>query len=153
MKNADFLIEKLQLTPHPEGGYFKEIFKSTDLIQAELLPQKYSGSRVMYTSIYFLLKSNQVSHFHRLKSDELWSFHFGSSLIIHVLDKNGKFMSTFPSTFGFGIVYVTAAKWLRGIDKFTHRKKNIAELLRKAGFTNIDFINHLWMQSVNGFTQ
>ncbi len=82
-------IEILQLTPHPEGGFYKEIFASPNTINAEALPGIYSGPRKIYTSIYFLLESGDVSKFHRLQSDELWYFHAGNLLTIHILEADG----------------------------------------------------------------
>lgn len=49
----------------------------------------------MSTSIYFLLKSGQVSAFHRLKSDEIWHFYYGSSLSVYIIDKNGRLREEF----------------------------------------------------------
>lgn len=68
------LINDLNLTAHPEGGYYSETYRSEIFLD---------GNRSIMTSIYFLLPSNHVSKFHRIKSDELWFFHFGSSLIVH----------------------------------------------------------------------
>lgn len=76
-----FIIEKLDLLPHPEGGFYKETYRSTENID--------SGKRQLMTSIYFLLTSSNVSKFHRIKSDELWFFHSGSPLIVHTLNENG----------------------------------------------------------------
>jgi predicted cupin superfamily sugar epimerase len=53
------------------------------------VPQK-SDKRNFSTSIYFLLEGKQVSKFHRLKSDELWHFYDGTSVIIHIIDTEGK---------------------------------------------------------------
>ena len=75
------LIEKLGLLPHPEGGFYKETYRSDEQIE--------SKDRHLLTSIYFLLTSENVSHFHRIKSDELWYFHAGSAVTVHTLDKNG----------------------------------------------------------------
>ncbi|MDT8861620.1 cupin domain-containing protein [Alkalihalobacillus sp. MEB130] len=80
---ADDWITYLELEAHPEGGYFKRSFRST-----EKVPGK---DRVLYTSIYFLLRSGEVSHLHRLKSDELWYFHAGSSLTVHIIHENGEY--------------------------------------------------------------
>ncbi|TCP29615.1 hypothetical protein EV207_10969 [Scopulibacillus darangshiensis] len=84
-------VSKLGLTPHPEGGYYKETFKSREVISDKELDVDFTGNRKLYTSIYFLLTSNDVSHFHRLKSDELWYFHGGSPLSIHVIHENGQY--------------------------------------------------------------
>lgn len=93
MKKRDehYYIEKLGLLPHKEGGYFKRSFESTELITDQELSVSYDGDRKLYTSIYFLLTSNNISHFHRLKSDELWYFHGGHSLMIHIIDEQGQY--------------------------------------------------------------
>ena len=82
MKSSE-IIKTLGLIAHPEGGYFKEIYRNKEEISDRELVQKYSGKRQLATSIYFLLESGQVSKLHQLKSDELWYFHHGSPLIVH----------------------------------------------------------------------
>jgi uncharacterized protein len=77
-------INHLDLSPHPEGGYFKEIYRNKTEISGKNLPGNYSGNRNLATSIYFLLDKDQVSKLHRLASDEIWYFHAGSSVIVHV---------------------------------------------------------------------
>lgn len=84
-------VSKLGLTPHPEGGYYKRTFESDERINDNELSVNFEGVRKLYTSIYFLLTSEDVSHFHRLKSDELWYYHGGSSLSIHVIDESGEY--------------------------------------------------------------
>ncbi|HEY8936822.1 MAG TPA: cupin domain-containing protein [Cyclobacteriaceae bacterium] len=84
-----YWIEQLALLPHPEGGYYKETYRSREEINSELLPKRFSGSRNFSTAIYFLLPSEGRSLFHRIKSDELWHFHKGSSLFIYVLSDSG----------------------------------------------------------------
>ena len=91
-KNANYWIENLNLKPHPEGGFYREIFASGTLLNGNCLPQKISGNRPFYTSIYFLLKNDDISHFHRIKSDEIWCFHAGDALNIHIIDKNGNYL-------------------------------------------------------------
>ena len=58
-----------------------------------------------------------------------------------VLNEGGKLMTTFPATYGFGFFYVRIAKLLRGIDKYTYRRKDVIEMLRKEGFKDIEFIS------------
>lgn len=82
------IIETLGLSPHPEGGYFKEIYRSDTSIPQSALPQKYSGGRVFYTSIYYLLGSGEFSSFHRLRSDEIWHYYDGSPMLIHSISEN-----------------------------------------------------------------
>jgi uncharacterized protein len=89
--NANYWIEKLDLHAHPEGGYYYETFAANESIKADALPQRYGGNRKHYTSIYFLLKTGQVSHFHRIKSDEIWAFHDGKPLNIHVIEPSGDY--------------------------------------------------------------
>lgn len=88
-KPADFWIKTLNLSPHPEGGYFKETFRASEIIKKEHLPPRYSGPRPISTSIYFLLKGAEFSAFHRLKSDEIWHFYEGSSLTLYILEQQG----------------------------------------------------------------
>ncbi|MDZ4845521.1 MAG: cupin domain-containing protein [Chitinophagales bacterium] len=85
---ADYWIEQLHLEPHPEGGYFRESYRSPNVIPASGLPN-YFGSRNFSTAIYFLLKGNEFSALHKLKSDEVWHFYDGCSLKIHVLLPEG----------------------------------------------------------------
>lgn len=81
IKTAGFWIEKLQLLKHPEGGWFKEIYRSDEVIPASALPTGFSGSRSISTSIYYLLEGEDFSSFHRIKSDELWHYYTGTSAI------------------------------------------------------------------------
>lgn len=78
-------ITRYQLQAHPEGGYFKETIAATDQIQPEG-----RASRPMYTSILFLLCDTDVSHFHRLLSDELWVFQGGDPLCVITIDDSGR---------------------------------------------------------------
>jgi predicted cupin superfamily sugar epimerase len=91
MMNAEYWINKLGLQSHPEGGYYYETFAANEIVSAKALPERYGGNRKFYTSIYFLLKSGQVSHFHKIKSDEIWAFHAGGPLDIHVIDSSGNY--------------------------------------------------------------
>lgn len=84
-KDASYYIEHLGLEPHAEGGYFRSSFASENTINAN------GSARKLYTSIYFLLGEKDISHFHRLKSDELWYFHGGDSLTVHVIDQEGRY--------------------------------------------------------------
>jgi len=88
-KSADYFIKKLDLQKHHEGGYFKEIYRSDEVINSNALPKYFDGKRNISTSIYFLLKSDDFSSFHKIKSDEIWYFYQGSPLTIFVII-NGK---------------------------------------------------------------
>lgn len=89
MKDARYWIERLDLAPHVEGGYFKETYCSTEKINKHALPERFSGDRPFCTAIYFLLHNNDFSAFHRIKQDELWHFYVGDSLVLHIIDRHG----------------------------------------------------------------
>lgn len=90
------LIEELDLQPHPEGGYFREIYRSNRLLTEDVFPFVYDSHRNLFTSIYYLLASDDTSKFHKLKAEEIWYFHAGSTLIIHEIDKkDGSYKKTF----------------------------------------------------------
>jgi uncharacterized protein len=88
MNNVDYWISHLGLLPHPEGGYYKEVYRSSEIVSSSALPDRFEGDRNLSTAIYFLLRSEDRSVFHRLKSDELWHFYQGSTLLIYVLQQN-----------------------------------------------------------------
>jgi len=87
---AQKFIKQLQLKKHPEGGYFKEIYRSGEIILPEHLPKRYKSSRNFSTSIYFLLEGKQFSAFHFLQSDELWHFYDGCPVIIFSINPKGE---------------------------------------------------------------
>jgi uncharacterized protein len=87
-RTAEFWIEHLRLAAHPEGGFYKETYRSKETIPREGLPHRFQGSRNLSTAIYFLLRSSDRSRFHRIKSDEIWHYHAGTSLAIYVLAEN-----------------------------------------------------------------
>jgi predicted cupin superfamily sugar epimerase len=86
---AAYWIKHLNLQPHPEGGYYKEVFRS----QQQVLRVGEDVPKQACTSIYYLLEGDDFSGFHRITSDELWYFHKGSPLLIHIIDKNGNYMA------------------------------------------------------------
>jgi uncharacterized protein len=88
-KSAQYWIHELNLIPHPEGGYYRETYRSELSIALEALPPQFTGPRLVSTAIYFLLEGNNFSAFHRLWSDELWHFYAGSPIIVHVIDPEG----------------------------------------------------------------
>ena len=77
--NADQIIKSLKLKPHPEGGWYKQTWKSEDTL----------SGRASRTSIYFLLKAGEVSHWHKIDSVEIWHYYDGSPLILRTaIDEN-----------------------------------------------------------------
>src|SRR4051794_15083881 len=89
MQTAEYWIKYLDLKAHPEGGFYRETYRSNEKISAAGLPARFPDERNFSTAIYFLLRSHDRSMFHRIKSDELWHFHAGGSLSIYVLSSNG----------------------------------------------------------------
>lgn len=89
MPTAAFWIQHFNLRPHPEGGFYRETYRST--IEVENMDLRYGGQgkRRLSTSIYYLLRSGEKSKFHRLRSDEIWYFHYGSALKILIIDQEG----------------------------------------------------------------
>lgn len=82
------IVEKLELLPHPEGGFYKEEYRSKGIIPKDAIPN-FKGDRNYCTSIYFLLTSANFSGFHRIQQDEIWHFYSGSPLAVHVIDEQG----------------------------------------------------------------
>jgi uncharacterized protein len=80
--DADFWIAHLDLAFHPEGGYFKESFRSSHNLGEGQLGAHYPSDRVASTAIYFLVTADRPSRFHRLKTDEIWHFYAGDPLEI-----------------------------------------------------------------------
>lgn len=79
---AKELIAELRLEPHPEGGYFREVFRSPHQVK----PLDERSARSALTTIYFLLVKGQHSRWHRVASDEAWHFHEGDPLAVYWID-------------------------------------------------------------------
>lgn len=77
------LIQQLQLKPHPEGGYYRETYRSE-----QETTTKEGHKRNLSTAIYYLLEGNDRSHFHRIQSDEMWFFHQGEPLELVLILNN-----------------------------------------------------------------
>lgn len=84
-KQIEEFIDNLNLKPHPEGGYFRETYRSEGVIQPDYDENHYPAGRHFYTSIYYLLEGTDTSSFHRIKSDETWHFYSGSSATIYII--------------------------------------------------------------------
>jgi predicted cupin superfamily sugar epimerase len=75
---------QLDLSPHPEGGWFRETWRSELTFPQSALPSDYTGPRSAGTAILFLLMPGQQSAWHTVRSAELWMFHRGSPLLLEV---------------------------------------------------------------------
>lgn len=76
---AEMLIEQLGLQPHPEGGWFRETWRSPAA----------DGARAACTAIHFLLKAGERSHWHRVDADEIWCWHSGSPISLRIESEAG----------------------------------------------------------------
>jgi uncharacterized protein len=74
------LIDNLQLQPHPEGGFYRETWRSDLCLPSSILPDGYTGNRSAGTAILFLLPTGYCSRWHRVRSAELWFHQAGDPL-------------------------------------------------------------------------
>ncbi|MCH4822246.1 cupin domain-containing protein [Gramella lutea] len=91
MNKLEKIIKHLDLKPHPEGGFFRETYRSSGKINPESLDGSYSGDRNYSTCIYFLLTSENNSAFHRIIQDEIWHFYNGSPIKLHTISEEGEY--------------------------------------------------------------
>ena len=91
MLRKEELIEKLQLEKHPEGGYFKETYRSEILLPKSVLPSEFTSSRNASTCIYFMLTSDEFSAFHKVNQDEAWHFYLGETITLHMISPEGEY--------------------------------------------------------------
>ncbi len=108
---VETLLNALHLQPHPEGGYYHELFRSQRNVTAD---QK-RGSRLALTTIYFLLEAGQQSRWHRVLSDEVWNYLEGDPLELSCFDpEEGRLTTTRLGPYGPGIqpaLVVPAGIW------------------------------------------
>ena len=83
---ASTLITQLDLRPHPEGGYYRELFRSP----GSVVPDDGRGVRSALTTIYFLLADGGWSRWHRVASDEVWHLYEGGPLELLQLAPDGR---------------------------------------------------------------
>ncbi|HED31728.1 MAG TPA: cupin domain-containing protein [Prosthecochloris aestuarii] len=88
MPSADHWITALGLEQHPEGGYYRETYRSKSSF-SHRETKTFPGDRSYATSIYYLLRANERSRLHRIRSDELWFFHAGSPLTVYLFHDVG----------------------------------------------------------------
>ena len=75
------IIARLELKPHPEGGYFRETFRDKSVN---------AGGRSRSTAIYFLLARGERSHWHRIDAVEVWHYYAGAALTLRIADDGGQ---------------------------------------------------------------
>jgi len=94
MKQLETIIQNLKLQPHPEGGFFRETYRSAGEIKQDSLDSKFKGKRNYSTCIYFLITSEVFSAFHRIHQDEIWHFYDGSPINLHIITPKGGYSNT-----------------------------------------------------------
>lgn len=88
---AEEIIRQFNLQEHPEGGYFKETYRSKGIIPNSILDSSFEGDRNICTGIYFLLTSEKFSAFHKVNQDEMWHFYKGAPLKLHMISTKGEY--------------------------------------------------------------
>lgn len=81
---AKDVIQRLQLAPHPEGGWYREIYRSAERVQ------RGSETRSATTAIYYLLEQQQLSRWHVVDADEIWHFYGGAPLELLAYDPRSR---------------------------------------------------------------
>lgn len=133
MKSAQDWINQLALEAHPEGGYYKRIYASSPTISTA------SGERPLATSIHYLLEQNDFSAWHRIKSDELWYFHSGGPLKIHMIHPTGS-IETYQLDDNQLMVTVPAGVWFCAEPAFeAHNSYALVSCVVTPGFDFEDF--------------
>jgi len=128
------IINTLGLLPHPEGGYFKETYRSAGVIPA--LQRNYA------TAIYYLLVNGDKSHLHRIKQDEMWHFYLGGSLRFCMISPEGEYREV---TLGQDILngellqYVVPAGWWFGATPAEGAEWSLVSCTVAPGFDFADF--------------
>lgn len=88
--DAEEVVKLLGLQPHPEGGFYRETYRSRELISESALPSRYAGDRNFGTAIYYMLTPDKFSALHRIKSDEIFHFYLGDPVTMLQLHPNGE---------------------------------------------------------------
>jgi predicted cupin superfamily sugar epimerase len=87
---AENLIRLLQLAPHPEGGYFRETWRSSESLAGSALPERFGGERSLGTAILYLLPAGKHSCLRRLQGDEIWHLYEGGPLHLDLINPAGE---------------------------------------------------------------
>ena len=84
-------IDHLDLNAHPEGGYYRETYRTDEAIPSAVLPDRFDGPRDVATLIYFLLPADTFSALHRIQQDEVWHFYAGAPITLHQIAPDGTY--------------------------------------------------------------
>lgn len=108
--SADRIIQLLKLLPHPEGGHYAEVFRSSLTVASPVHP----GGRSASTAIYFLLQTGEFSALHRVRSEEVWHHYLGDTLEVHSFGKDGHVVERLGKNLVYGerpFVVIPANTW------------------------------------------
>jgi uncharacterized protein len=106
-KEAARLVKKLGLEEHPQGGYFKQTYRSDTIVNVE----GYGGPRNISTAIYYMLVGGQFSAFHRIRSDEIWHHYAGGSITLYAISDGGKMSKIKIGKSGTPQAVIQAGTW------------------------------------------
>ena len=104
-------IARLALIRHPEGGWYRETYRSREHVAAAALPPRFGGARALGTAIYYLLASGERSALHRIKSDEVWHHYAGDAVTLWLLEAPGAARAVRLGGDGEPQVVVPAGAW------------------------------------------
>jgi len=104
-------IARLALIRHPEGGWYRETYRSREHVAAAALPPRFGGARALGTAIYYLLASGERSTLHRIKSDEVWHHYAGDAVTLWLLEAPGAARAVRLGGDGEPQVVVPAGAW------------------------------------------
>lgn len=91
MPDAQTWIDRLDLAAHPEGGYYRETYRTDESIPVTALPDRFDGARDVAALIYFLLPGDSFSALHRIRQDEAWHFYDGAPVTLHQIAPDGAY--------------------------------------------------------------
>lgn len=134
MKTTSEFVDHLKLQPNPEGGWYREIYRSPNTIDS------YGKPRSVLTGIYFLLEENKMSRWHVVDADEVWHFYEGAPLELFVASPDFSEVRTIrlhEISEGGEPVFVVPAGWwqaARSSGAFTLVGCNVAPGFEFAGF-------------------
>lgn len=109
MSAALFLIrERYKLHPHPEGGYYSEVYRGPDIVAHQGLPHRYNDDRNTVSLMYYMLESPGFSALHKLRSDEIWHWVNGGPMELIAVARDGSSVQRFIIGPDFGTQEPTA---------------------------------------------
>ena len=134
-------VRQLELSPHPEGGWFRETWRSDLTLDHSHLPSHYDGPRSAGTAILFVLMPGQESAWHTVRSAELWLYHRGSPVTLEFgLDRDSAASCALGSDIEAGQhpqVLVPAGQWQRARPAGT--EPSLVSCIVVPGFDFADF--------------